>query len=177
MQERGYDYFHHRIPGCCLNCTKEEKGPGCLCFDCKCTKCIWYNADKMNGSACDMKLILKTGNEWAYNVNSLIRLKLLKKLERKNEERSFAIKQKKGIECIYSCQNCKTNFVTFESEELPITQGVFPLCDICSGDITLTEDERHNIEEEISFNLYTKFKQQERNKQNFEEYNERRRKE
>lgn len=35
MEENYYGEF-----GCCLNCENAE--PGCLCYNCKCTKCSYY---------------------------------------------------------------------------------------------------------------------------------------
>lgn len=34
--------------GCCLTCP--EKGPGCLCFECRCSQCSAYNP----GDNCDV---------------------------------------------------------------------------------------------------------------------------
>lgn len=45
MQDDCEDYYNESLekdmPGCCLNCP--NAGPGCLCFDCMCTKCYWYD--------------------------------------------------------------------------------------------------------------------------------------
>ena len=44
MQTDSYDYYHNddeKVGACCLICS--EKSPGCLCFECACTKCFWYN--------------------------------------------------------------------------------------------------------------------------------------
>ncbi len=38
MQEWAHDYSGEE--GCCLSCSEKEEG--CLCFDCKCTNCLWY---------------------------------------------------------------------------------------------------------------------------------------
>lgn len=34
-----YDYSCEDV-GCCLNCPNSYEG--CLCFDCKCSKCLYY---------------------------------------------------------------------------------------------------------------------------------------
>jgi hypothetical protein len=41
MQESCFDYSQlQRNCGCCLKC--QDFRSGCLCFDCKCSKCYWY---------------------------------------------------------------------------------------------------------------------------------------
>jgi len=46
MREGYIDYYERysmeypEIRGCCLCCPDSESE--CLCFDCKCTKCMWY---------------------------------------------------------------------------------------------------------------------------------------
>ena len=45
MQEGCYDYYNNlngRTGACCLECPDKEEG--CLCFDCACTKCYFYNS-------------------------------------------------------------------------------------------------------------------------------------
>jgi len=37
------DYYEFEDPGCCLIC--EDAEPGCLCYDCKCSKCCWYSGN------------------------------------------------------------------------------------------------------------------------------------
>jgi len=43
------DYYAIDDPGCCLVC--DYASPGCLCYDCKCSKCEWYNPSG-HGRAC-----------------------------------------------------------------------------------------------------------------------------
>jgi len=54
MQEYCYDYSDDE-EGCCLNC--EYAKPGCLCYQCRCTKCFHYSSpedsDDIKGS-CDI---------------------------------------------------------------------------------------------------------------------------
>jgi hypothetical protein len=38
--------------GCCLLCDDAE--PGCLCYECKCTKCLHYELDELEGGYCTM---------------------------------------------------------------------------------------------------------------------------
>ena len=43
------DYYDE--DGCCLTCEDAEEG--CLCFECKCTKCVWYISDGYSGGKCE----------------------------------------------------------------------------------------------------------------------------
>lgn len=45
MQEGYEDYYGEE--GCCLNCPDSEEG--CLCYNCKCTKCYWYTPPEEYG--------------------------------------------------------------------------------------------------------------------------------
>lgn len=49
MQEWAEDYYVEEYDsGCCLKCSDSYEG--CLCFDCKCTKCYWYiTPEEWNG--------------------------------------------------------------------------------------------------------------------------------
>lgn len=43
--QEGFDSYYDLCfegdeEGCCLLCPEQEEG--CLCFECKCTKCYWY---------------------------------------------------------------------------------------------------------------------------------------
>ena len=46
MQEDCEDYSDSE-DGCCLNC--EDAETGCLCYDCKCTKCFHYTPPDESG--------------------------------------------------------------------------------------------------------------------------------
>lgn len=37
----GLDEFYGE-EGCCLTCTRKKKKEGCLCYDMKCKRCIFY---------------------------------------------------------------------------------------------------------------------------------------
>ena len=52
-QEGCEDWYEQDDEGCCLICEKAEEG--CLCFDCKCSKCYWYDneAKYFGGRACE----------------------------------------------------------------------------------------------------------------------------
>jgi len=72
VQEDCPDYFEEysedEICGCCLCCPKAEDG--CLCTDCKCTKCYWYEFDEdINegscGLACSWKSERREGNRYS----------------------------------------------------------------------------------------------------------------
>jgi len=58
MQFDSIDYYDEYlesdgIHGCCLLC--DDARPGCLCYDCKCRKCYWYNKDEyMEHGRCDL---------------------------------------------------------------------------------------------------------------------------
>ena len=41
------DYYQIEDLGCCLICPNAE--PGCLCYSCKCTKCINYLNPEISG--------------------------------------------------------------------------------------------------------------------------------
>ena len=48
MQEGCIDYYDEYIEedgihGCCKLC--DDAKDGCLCYDCRCTKCYWYEYD------------------------------------------------------------------------------------------------------------------------------------
>lgn len=52
VQEDCLDYFElysegEESHGCCLLCPDSK--PGCLCYDCKCTKCYWYEKTEDGG--------------------------------------------------------------------------------------------------------------------------------
>lgn len=37
------DYYEQADPGCCLVCP--DAYPGCLCYNCKCSKCVHYSGN------------------------------------------------------------------------------------------------------------------------------------
>lgn len=61
-QENCPDYYDSEEDGCCLNC--ENAKDGCLCFECKCTKCYWYRKDDNNENGyCELPIIWKNKRE------------------------------------------------------------------------------------------------------------------
>uniref|UniRef100_A0A6H1ZYD9 Uncharacterized protein n=1 Tax=viral metagenome TaxID=1070528 RepID=A0A6H1ZYD9_9ZZZZ len=63
------DYYQDE--GCCLTC--EDAEPGCLCFNCKCTKCVYYNeggfCNIAESSRIEAKKRRKSISEWAKKRN------------------------------------------------------------------------------------------------------------
>jgi len=60
---------YYKKKGCCLSCPKSHKG--CICYDCKCASCIWYDLgydiwfdDKKPNQKCFIAFYLKLG--WEY---------------------------------------------------------------------------------------------------------------
>ena len=130
MQEWATDYYHVGI-GCCLLCR--ESSPGCLCFECNCSKCFWY--DRNGEPKCEKTLELKEerrqeliemyqeieDDKWEQNL-------ILKKI---NEKILQEIKESGEIPNFYMCQKCKREFCT--KDIFVITSGKEPLCYICQG--------------------------------------------
>ncbi len=53
MQYGATDYYENGDGGCCLHC--EDAAPGCMCYDCKCSKCFWYSKHPYeSGGSCDI---------------------------------------------------------------------------------------------------------------------------
>jgi len=66
MQENCIDYYEEGITsgekGCCLLC--EDAEPGCICYDCKCKKCYWYEYfSYSNEGECELATMYKLDNE------------------------------------------------------------------------------------------------------------------
>lgn len=55
MQPDCEDYYEKE--GCCLTCPDAKDG--CLCFDCKCTKCFHYTPNYGEGGICDIAMSSK----------------------------------------------------------------------------------------------------------------------
>jgi len=57
MQWECYDYSDEST-GCCLNCPDSREG--CLCFSCKCSKCLYYlNPQEWDGVHGKCKLAME----------------------------------------------------------------------------------------------------------------------
>ena len=130
MQE-GFVDQSEKERGCCLNCLNAR--PGCLCFDCKCTKCFWYTPPhEFDGEKghCDYTDYLREqkkdeardyfqqleDEKWRDNL----------KLKEINEKVAKNIKENGEIPNYYTCCSCKREFC---SEEIKKT----PVCSICRG--------------------------------------------
>jgi hypothetical protein len=62
-QEGSPDYYELKT-GCCLHCPKAH--PGCLCYNCKCKSCYWYESAMAGDNPCELVPILKqeSKNKW-----------------------------------------------------------------------------------------------------------------
>ena len=158
MNEGFYDYSNLDTGnGCCLNCY--DASPGCLCYNCKCSKCYWYSSpqeyDGIKGH-CDKTDLLKEERKEEkkeefrkqYIFEAKIEKEKSDKLEKENEHILKEINQKKEIPNYYTCQGCKREFIT--KEEYPIILNKIPVCNICKGKIRLTKKEEKEIWEKVS---------------------------
>jgi hypothetical protein len=59
MQPECYDYSEDE-EGCCLNC--DEASDGCLCYECKCTKCYNYTYSQFDYGFCDIAMANKVNS-------------------------------------------------------------------------------------------------------------------
>lgn len=127
MQEGYEDYSDIEYgynSGCCLHCSGSK--PGCLCFNCKCSKCYWYSEGEDKGY-CD-----KVSKERLRKHYANIETEKWKKLQRLIEQNEELDAQMK-ITNKYSCQRCQKVFST--EKEYKIVLGQEPLCPICKGEI------------------------------------------
>lgn len=88
MQEWCEDYSQGEYnTGCCLYCDDSYKG--CLCYDCKCTQCYWYN----KSGFCELVSVLKKAREekqmniWLDNYSKNVKEKRLKENKGQTELR------------------------------------------------------------------------------------------
>jgi hypothetical protein len=156
MQIGEYDYLNEE--GCCLDCIMGYQG--CLCFDCKCTKCYWYSSpEKFDGEKghCDYTdiLIKEKKIRWRREVffQEIKNNFLFEKKKEKQEEDKKTLQKEGRIINSYSCQKCGTEIIC--GEYLIIKNKEFPLCDVCSGKINLTQEEYNKIEEEVDTKMET----------------------
>jgi len=134
MQRGAHDYLDES--GCCLNC--EKAAPGCLCYECKCTKCEWYSSPYHTGTGkgkCDAVGIKKEQMRRSYIMNSTRKFLSVEKLYRLNTIKFIELKKENKVPNIYSCQQCHTKFVT--EDELKIVKGKYPICDVCLNKIDI----------------------------------------
>jgi len=57
----GIDYHRLKSRGCCLICPDAE--PGCLCYDCMCTKCYHYYIGEDRNGICALAQKFKRENK------------------------------------------------------------------------------------------------------------------
>jgi len=113
--------------GCCLYCSKSS--PGCLCFDCKCRKCYWYN----NEGWCEKTEILKKEAKKRF-IEEIKRKEEIKNNNWKEFKKEQEILEKEmrtqeKIINFYSCQKCQKEFIT--EKDFKIILNKFPLCKFC----------------------------------------------
>ena len=121
MQEGCIDYsLLQQGNGCCLNCANAYDG--CLCFECKCSKCLWYLSPEENDGIkgkCELpkrNLIIQQRRK----------NREFKELLRYNKEIEFIINKKKGVISYYNCIKCQNEFVS------PVELNK-PTCPMCRG--------------------------------------------
>jgi rubrerythrin len=130
MQEGHTDYYETQ-EGCCLICS--DAHPGCLCYDCNCTKCFWYSYEGGGKGSCDKKYelinIRKKELKKYYEDKDKKEHEKTKLLNSQNEDKYKEIKDKGEIPNTYTCQQCGRDFVTEKSFVIKIKEQ--PLCPIC----------------------------------------------
>ena len=133
MQE-GYEDYSIRgyNSGCCLYCSSSS--PGCLCFDCKCSQCYWYNAGRYGGKGfCEKVDILREDAKKKYIEQMKIKQERdnfnFKKQLEDNKKILNEMLEKKIIPKYYSCQYCQNEIIS--ESELDIIKGKEPLCFNC----------------------------------------------
>ena len=143
MQEGNPDYYdltmNDSSGGCCLLCAEAEKG--CLCTDCKCKSCYWYNPEFAGLSPCDKVMALKEESKktWIEAQKEKHRIeneKFRKKLAKYNVDKlSSRTAQQKCNELLntYTCQRCSIEFTT--PNDLIIIQSESPLCEECEEEL------------------------------------------
>ncbi len=128
MQEGYFDYSSEgRNTGCCLDC--DDSHDGCLCHDCGCTKCYWYNQEGF----CDKVAVLKEEGrlkaiEWHKRQGEL-EYKKGQVLREDNEKKLKELMKKGKIHFEYTCQRCFRSFIS--EGELKIIKYKEPICDLC----------------------------------------------
>jgi hypothetical protein len=140
MQFNCPDYYDETgyNEGCCLKCDNAH--PGCLCYDCKCKKCYWYQAIGDGKGICEKKyeLILEKKRRRLFEQKKNNLLFEKKKEYYKNKSKS------------YSCQKCQFLFDGGDDNSgyKKIILGKTPVCNVCNGKINLTQEESQKLKEE-----------------------------
>lgn len=118
VQQGCFDYYYEGDgSGCCLHCP--NKYPGCLCYECKCTKCFWYSSPGETGGdkgICDLVEELKeeSKNKWIEMMERKREFenRTYLKLQRLNQELKKFLEDNNKIINHYSCKNCGFQFVS-----------------------------------------------------------------
>lgn len=136
MQEGCVDYYEEG-GGCCLHCSNAYKG--CLCYECKCTKCYWYSSPESVASDkgwCDKVSELKEENKRKikeyYEKQEELNYNKFKELQEINKNTQEKIILNNNHPNFYTCQKCKREFCS--EVEYNIINNKEPRCPICSGD-------------------------------------------
>jgi len=153
MQEGYFDYYElEPNNGCCLKC--DNASPGCLCYECNCSKCYWYTPPHETfgeKGICDLVKELKEEGKKStrryYLRKQFEDFERSKILTEKSEKIYEELKKNEKIPNFYTCQRCKRNFCS--REEFKIFLNKEPICDICSGKIELTKGDIERINEQI----------------------------
>jgi len=155
MQINCLDYYEicRFGEGCCLKCPNAEEG--CLCPECRCTKCFWYTPPEEHDGEkghCDKtdELIKEKRRKWKKNIIYLEKRDnlLYSKKQKAEKEKNF-----KGIKNYYACQEC--GFEIASEKEIIIKPNKYPLCDGCGEKIGITEEEKIKLKKEIEEELNT----------------------
>lgn len=117
--------------GCCLKCL--DAHTGCLCPECNCTKCCWYDPELAGDHPCEMVGVLKQirKEEFIKQIRERQRIeneKFRKKVEEYAVEKHEHLKDKMQV---YECQECHVEFLLPEDFDSIIIQDVYPLCPHC----------------------------------------------
>jgi hypothetical protein len=137
MQEGCHDWSNSGLNcGCCLNCSKNYVG--CLCYDCKCSKCLWYCKISGLKGICELTEWQKEERErekqeWKEQkiIEEEIEYNKSQELKKENIIKDKEIRDKGIIPNIYTCQNCRREFVC--EEDFIIIPNKQPLCKFCKN--------------------------------------------
>lgn len=135
MQEGCVDYYEEG-GGCCLHCPNAKKG--CLCFECKCTKCYWYDSPQQTGDYkgwCGMVSQLKEQRKEEFKnklqIQEDIKFEKVQRLNKINKKIKEEIIKSQEIPNWYMCMKC---YRLFCSKEIFVIKKKEPLCYICKSE-------------------------------------------
>jgi len=147
MQQGKIDYYSVLSigDGCCLKCY--ESYPGCLCYDCKCKKCYWYNKLYDGSGECEKKYELIRERKIKRAKDRLLKIKIDNLLYEKKKD----YYKNQETDNIYTCQKC--GFEINSTVDLEIIPDKTPVCKICSGEIYLSREEIELLKEEVNMEV------------------------